>query len=305
MKSNGKSRQAVFSVILAGVLWGIISIFIKNLSAGGIDALQISFVRMAVAAPLFTIFILIKDKAKLCIKPKDIWIFIGTGVVSVVLFNIFYFYTMIKSQASIAVVLLYTSPVFVMLLSAIFFKEKITGVKVMAVLLTLAGCVLVAGLAGGGYTVTPVVLLTGLGAGLFYALYTIFGRVALEKYDTLTVTVWTFLMGLPAAAAVGKPVQTVSALIASPRMILFGIGIGIFSTVLPYFFYTSGLKYMDGGKAAILVAVEPIVGAVIGMTVYGESRGAGKIAGIALILAAIVLLNIPKKNKTKGEINNE
>jgi drug/metabolite transporter (DMT)-like permease len=78
-------------------------------------------------------------------------------------------------------------------------------------------------------------------------------------------------------------------------MILLSLGIGIFSTVLPYFLYTRGLSGMDGGKASILVAVEPVVGAVIGMTVFGESRNILKIAGILLVTAAITLMNIPAK----------
>ena len=292
-----KSRQntlpaAVFAVLLAGIFWGVINIFIKKLSAHGLDALQISAIRMTVAFVVFSLFVLIKDKSKFRIRLKDIWIFIGTGVVSVVLFNTFYFYTMINSQASVAVVLLYTSPVFVMLLSALFFKEKITLQKIIALILTFAGCVLVAGILGGSYTITPLVLLTGIASGLFYALYSIFGNVGLKKYDTMTVTVWTFIFGFLASLPIGKVAKTVQVMKSDPELILWGIGIGVISTVLPYFFYTWGLKRMDPSKAAILVAVEPLVGCVIGMSVFHEPHNALKIIGIILILAAIIFLNI-------------
>ena len=70
------------------------------------------------------------------------------------------------------------------------------------------------------------------------------------------------------------------------------------STVLPYFLYTWGLERIESGKAAILVAVEPLVGALVGMLVFHESRNAVKLVGIALILTAIVLLNLPEKQKT-------
>ncbi len=296
-ETNKSSALASLSVIAAGVFWGIISLFIKNISAYGIDAMQISLIRMAVAAPLFTAFLLITDRKKMKINPRDCWMFIGTGIISIVFFNICYFYTMIHSQASVAVVLLYTSPVFIMIMSAVFFKEKITPVKIISLVLTLTGCVLVAGLAGGGYVIKPFYLLTGLLSGLAYGLYTIFGRVALGKYDTMTVTVWTFIFGLPASIIVGKPAATFSAVFSSPKLILLSLGIGVFSTVLPYFFYTWGLKRMDSGKASILVAVEPLVGAVIGMTVFSESRSPAKLAGIALVLAAIVLMNLPERKR--------
>lgn len=292
------SIKPMLSVLLAGILWGVINIFIKNLSVYGLDALQISAIRMTVAVLVFTPIMLIRYRSKMRIQLKDIWIFACTGIVSIVLFNTCYFYTMINSQASVAVVLLYTSPIFVMLLSALIFKEKITLQKILALILTFIGCVLVAGLIGGTYTIPPLVILTGIASGLFYALYSIFGNIGLKKYDTMTVTFWTFLFAFAAALPLGKVKQTVEAFQAHPVLILWGIGIGIISTVLPYFLYTWGLGHMETSKAAILVAIEPMVGCIIGMTVYGEPHNLLKILGILLILASIIILNIRKKTIT-------
>lgn len=287
----------VGAVILAGVLWGVISLFIRRLDAGGLDSFQIAWVRMLMASLLFGAFVLVTDPKKLRIRLRDAWMFVGTGIVSVVMFNTSYFYTMTHTDASVAVVLLYTSPVFIMLLSAVLFKERITPVKLTALILTVGGCVLVAGLLGGSYRIPPFCILTGLGAGLFYALYTIFGRYALAKYDTVTVTFYTFLFALVGSSPLGKIGETVAAFRADPLLILFGAGIGLISTALPYFLYTWGLQRMDSGKAAILVAVEPLVGAVIGMTLYHESHDPAKLVGMALILAAIVMLNLPERTK--------
>ena len=286
-----KQLRPVLAVFAAGVLWGIINIFVKTLSAAGIDPLQISAIRMIIAAICFSLFVLIYDRSKFRIQIRDIWLFVCTGIVSIVLFNTCYFYTMIHSQASIAVVLLYTSPVFVMILSAICFKEKVTPPRIIALILTIFGCALVAGLTGGTSISFPV-FLTGIASGFFYALYSIFGELALHKYDTMTVTVWTFIMGLIGSLPLGKVGQTLRIMKSQPRLILFAIGIGIVSTVLPYFLYTWGLKRMETSKAAILVAVEPVVGAVIGMTVYHEPHNFLKILGILLILLSILILNI-------------
>ena len=287
-----KQTKPVLAVIAAGVLWGIINLFVKQLSAAGIDPLQISLIRMAIAAVCFSLFVLIKDKSKFKICLKDIWMFACTGIVSIVLFNTCYFYTTIHSQASIAVVLLYTSPVFVMIFSAIFFKEKITWQKILALILTICGCVLVAGLLDSSASISFRVLLTGIASGLFYALYSIFGEIALKKYDTMTVTVWTFLFGLLGSLPLGKPAATIRALGDKPILILSAFGIGILSTVLPYFLYTWGLGRMETSKAAILVAVEPLVGCVIGMTLFQEPHNFMKILGIILILASIFVLNL-------------
>lgn len=285
------NQKASIAVILAGILWGTISIFIRALSAAGISSLEIAMIRMIVAALLFTAVVALKDKKLLRVGLGDQWMFVGTGIVSVVLFNCCYFSTIVNSEASVAVVLLYTSPVFIMLLSALLFKEKITARKLTALVLTVAGCVLVAGLLGGGFAISPKVLLTGLASGLFYGLYTIFGRVALEKYDTMTVTAYTFLFGMIGSVFVGDVGRVWSVVRGEPELLLWCLGIGIFCTVLPYFLYTWGLQRLEAGKAAILVAVEPLVGAVIGMTVFQESREPAKLLGIALIIGAIILLN--------------
>ena len=294
--------KPVISVILAGITWGVINIFVKTLAAAGFDSLQIAGIRMTVAAVLFTIVILIKDRGLLRIRLKDLWMFIGTGIISVVLFNTCYFYTMIHGQASVAVVLLYTSPIFIMIMSAIIFKEAITAKKIAALILTFCGCVLVAGLIGGGYHMKPFVILTGVASGLFYALYTIFGRFALEKYDTATLTVYTFIFAFIGSIPLGKFRGSAAIIRSDPSLIFWCLGIGIISTILPYFLYSWGLKRMESGKAAILVAIEPVVGAVIGMTVFHESHNAVKIIGICLIIGAIILLNTGGRSADNGSV---
>lgn len=295
-----EKNRAVFSVVLAGILWGLIGIFIKKISTFGFDSIQIAFIRMFIAAVSFSLFIFIKDKALFKISIRDIWMFIGTGIISVSLFNICYFYTIINSEASLAVVLLYTSPVFVVLISAVLFKEKITLNKTIALILSFAGCVFTAGILGG-IKVRPFIIVTGVASGLFYALYSIFGKFALKKYNTYTVTAYTFIFGLIGDIFISKPNETLSIIVNNPASVLWCLGIGIISTVLPYFFYTKGLENLESGKAAILVAVEPLVGSVIGMTFLNESHNALKITGVFLILISIILLNI-KFNEVK---NNE
>ena len=316
MKSgNGNTGgfAASAAVLGAGVLWGVINLFVRTLSAEGLSALQISMVRMIVSAAVVWGGLLLLDRKHLRVRVRDLWMFAGTGIVSIVLFNVFYFDTMINGQASVAVVLLYTSPVFVMLLSALLFRERITARRLIALVLTVAGCAAVAGLfsagnvsAGNAAVISPRILLTGLASGLFYALYTIFGRVALRHYDSLTVTAYTFLFGTAGSVVFGHPVEAGRTFAAHPYLIGFGVGIGVVCTVLPYFLYTWGLARMPSGKAAILVAVEPLVGAVLGMTVFGEDHSLPKLIGIALILASILLLGtekqepsgqIPSKNK--------
>ena len=292
-------KLSLIYVVIAGSLWGVTGIFIRNMNKYGLDAMQIGALRLTLSAIIFSAITCIKSPSLFKFKLKDGWFFIGTGIISVVFFNYFYFNTIIHGEASVAVVLLYTSPVFVMVFSAILFKEKITAVKIVAVILTIVGCALSCGLLGGGYKISLTVLVFGLLSGLFYALYSIFGKFALKKYNTFTVTTYTFILAGIGASCLVNVGETLNIVATNPILILWIAGITLFCTVLPYLFYTLGLKDSESSTASIVVAVEPVVGAIIGMTFLGDTFSLFKILGISVIISAIILMNVKIKKKGK------
>ncbi|MFB0919368.1 MAG: EamA family transporter [Oscillospiraceae bacterium] len=292
---------APFLVISAGACWGFIGFFTKNLSAIGFSAIQIGFLRMASAAVLILLYILLFERDRGKISLKDIWMFFGTGILSITLFSVLYFTTIQLSTISFAVVLLYTAPCFVMILSAIFFREKIGAVKITALVLAFFGCLCTTGLlaaifGGAGIgSVSKLSILTGIGSGLGYALYSIFGTAALKKYNTVTVTAYTFL--LASAALMPFSVnKEFFVLLQHPDALINTAGITLLSTILPYLLYTQGLKYTEPGKASILAFSEPLVATLTGLIVFREKLTAGGIAGILLIFASIVILGFKKAN---------
>jgi len=281
----------MISTVLAGILWGCISLFLKPLIGAGFSSFQVLAFRGVISAFFMFFFLLIKDKKLLKIKIKDIWIFLGTGVVSLTFFSLCYFYTIVESGAGIAVILLYTSPIFVLLLSALIFKEKITSVKIIALVMTFAGCILVSGL-GGNNSLSLKGFLIGLCAGLGYALYSIFSRFALKKYDSLTVTFYTFVFSGLSSLPFCHPLEILS--LAASKNLLLLAGISLICTVLPYIFYTYGLSGLENSKAAIFVTVEPLVGTLVGVFIWHEELSLVKAIGIILIFAAVILLGRKK-----------
>ena len=287
-----RQSRYTLSVIAAGVLWGIISIFIKGLNASDLSPIQILQLRAIIASVIMAPYLFITDKKLLYFNLKDIWMFIGTGVISLTFFSLCYFQTIIESGASVAVILLYTSPIFVILFSLALFREKITAVKLTALVMTFMGCILVSGLGqnGGGITVKGFII--GLGSGLGYALYSIFSRYALRKYHVLTITFYTFLFsGLSIIPFSGLGLGSG---IMQPQLLLYGAGIALFCTALPYLFYTYGMLRIETGKAAILVTVEPLVGTLVGCGLYGEPMTLLKAIGILLTFGAVILLGLKK-----------
>lgn len=289
------NRNATLAVLAAGSLWGTISIFVRHMNAIGLSAVQISLIRAVVGAMAMFLWLGLTRRELLKIRLRHIWYFVGTGIVSLALFNLCYFTVIELSQASIAVVLLYTSPIFIMILSALLFQEKITKNKLIALAMVFVGCVLVAGLLGGTYPLTPIVLLLGLGSGLFYGLYSIFGTVALRHYDTMTVTAYTFLFAALGTLPFGCVGALCTAIAAHPSGILWGLGVALICAVAPYLLYTWGLSRMPSSRAAILVTVEPLVGALIGILLYHEPANPMKLIGMALIFGAVLVLNLGQK----------
>ena len=105
---NGKTRP-VLAIMAAASLWGFIGLFSYILMFYGFSPVQVIAVRTIAGALFMTAFLLMRSPALLKINLRDIWMFIGTGIISVVLFNLFYLTTFTLSSLSVAVMLLYTA----------------------------------------------------------------------------------------------------------------------------------------------------------------------------------------------------
>lgn len=282
-------------VIIAGVLWGAMGIFVRGLASCGLSSIEICSIRMITASLLMIIYFLLFNRGALRLKLKDIWCFIGTGVFSLTFFGYCYFTTIQMTSMSVAAVLLYTSPVFVLLLSAILFKEKITKRKLICVIIAIIGCAFVSGIIGGasGAGLSMAGILFGLGSGLGYGLYSIFGRYAINRgYGALTITFYSFLFSAIALLFLANPIQIIKKIGTGDVNIniYYVIGTAIVVTILPYIFYTLGLTKIENSKAAVLACIEPIMATVFGFLVFHEVLNLGEIIGVVLVILAIILL---------------
>lgn len=295
MKNSKKSAPLLIAA--GGTLWGIIGVFSHVLSQAGMSSVQITASRCIITAVFMVIYLLLKDPAKLKIHPKNIILFIGTGVGSIIFFNICYFAAIKETSLSLAAVLLYTAPCFVIIMSAIFFKEKITAVKFTALILSFFGCILTTGVLGGTQASLSGILF-GIGSGFGYSLYSIIGSIALKKYDTLTVIAYTFICAAIAIIPFCRAGEIVSILWARPINLIPFFMIGTVSTLAPYLLYTKGLQYTQPGTASIIAFIEPLVATLVGIFMFGEKPTLQSIAGISLIFISIVLIN---KIRVKNE----
>ena len=321
-KPNYLHKFAPIFVILAAIFWGILVVFVRAFGKADFGSMEIVTMRVYTSVIFAWIMFLLFDhngQRKKTKSPKntqdslnpqtttkkrfhlrDSWCFIGTGLVSIVFFSYCYFRNVEVSSAAVAAILMYTSPIFVTILSALLFKEKFTKLKGLALILAIIGCALVSGITS---ILTPASLpglLLGLGSGIGYALYSIFGRFALNKgYTPFFVTAMTFTFACVGVLPFVNIVALATKLINEPKYILLALIMGLVGSCTPFALYTLGLRYMEASKAAILATLEPIVTALVGTFFYKEPIDIFIIIGIAMVLTAGILCSRPEKT-TKG-----
>ena len=293
-----KSPLGDILIIIAGLFWGSMGIFVRHLNGLGFTSIQVACVRLVTAGIIFALILLIKDPKGFKISVKDIPLFLALGLVSILFFTCCYFTAIRLMTMSTAAILLYTSPIWVMVLSVIFLKEKITSRKIIALVLAFAGCVLVSGFGG---KVTVIGVLVGLGSGLGYGLYSIFGTFALKKYSPFTVTCYTFLIAGLGSIFVSDPADLISKISSAesmPKLFGFIILTAIVTAVIPFLLYTLGLNRTTASRAAVLATVEPAAATLFGFFVMKETTGVPAVLGIILVFAAIIVLSLqPGKEK--------
>ena len=280
---------AYASILAAAALWGIIGVWNRNLMAAGLSPTGIVVVRNFGGMLLLLAVFAVKDRGVFRVRREHLKYFFGTGIISVVLFTSCYFSCQKICSLAVASILLYTAPSFVVILSAMLWKEPVIKKKLLALALTLVGCACVCGVFDGGLTVTFTGILLGLGAGFFYALYSVFGRYALAHYSSMTVTVWTFIFAGPASLVMLRPAE-MRAVFTAPSAWLLAAGLVVFSTVAPYILYTRGLARVESGKASIMASLEPVVAALAGVLIFGEPMGLLTLLGILCVLAGVYIL---------------
>ena len=295
-------KTAPLCIVLAGCLWGSMGIFVRRFNACGISSMNIVFIRSLFTAVMIFAFAAVWKPSVLKVKGKDLWIFAGAGLLSIVFFNFCYFSGIAAMSLSVAAILLYTSPIFVMLLSAVFFREKITLRKIAAIAVSIAGLALVTGIFSNGVAISPIGILYGIGSAVGYALYSIFSRLALNRgYTPLTITGCSFAFAALFSAFFCDFPLLMDLYTTTPSMLLFSLIFALIVSVFPYVLYSYGLTGTENSIAAVIASVEPVAATVFGMLLFDEYPTVSSVIGIILVLAALTLcIERPKKKHAES-----
>lgn len=283
---NAKAKGYILAAIAAAT-YGMNPLFALPLYKAGMDPDSVLFFRYLIAIPILGIMIKARGR-NFKINRKEILPLILMGLlVSVSSLTLFQSYNYM--EAGIASTLLFVYPIMVALIMAVFFREKLTLVTALCILMTLGGIALLYK-GGDGSTLSLTGTLLVMTSALSYAIYIIgVNRPILKNVATLKVTFYVLLFGLSLffiRVNFGMNLTTPD----QWYLWLNLIALAVFPTAISFLCTTSAIQYIGSTPTAILGALEPVTAVFFGVTVFGELLTLRIISGIMLIIIAVMLI---------------
>ncbi len=270
-------------IITAATCWGLIGIFSSFAFSQGIGPMEVAFWRAGLTWLLFGTQAIIKKETRM--DKKDVPLFFIFGILGISLFYISYQFAVKTAGAAFASVLLYTAPAWVVACSYFIYKEKLTLLKTLAVVLVILGVFLISKTGGNTQDSSPIgwiAILSGLTAGFSYSLYYTIGKYFSARYSSANIFLWV----LPIGALGILPFVTFS--YKSPVAWAAIVAMAFISTFLANYCYYQGLKYLEAGRASIVATCEPVVAAITAYVFLGEYFTIMGYIGAGLILVAVI-----------------
>lgn len=285
--------------ILAGIMFGSSGIFVRTLTQNGIDQPTLLFLRFSIAIVPILIAILLTDRELFKIELKDIPLFLACSLCILGL-NLCYNQSMNTVPLSLAAVLLSIAPIYVLVIAYFLFGEKITSKKLVCMILAIFGCILMTGVLESDLgSISTFGILSGIGAGLFWAFYLMASKKSIENGNhTFTILFYSIIFITIALIPFSDFGQISNFVSINPAFtIMFLILHSTFSFALPYIFSTLSLKYIDSGTSSILLSgAEPFAALIFGFLIYAEIPTPIMFCGFILTIIAMMMLS---RNDTK------
>ena len=285
-RSPGGRHLGPALIVISAISFGALPIFARLAYAAGATPTTVLLLRFALAA-LVMVCVMIARRIPF---PRG-YVLLGLvlmGGVGYVGQSLAYFTALTLTSAGLVALLLYLYPAIVTLLSALIFKERLTPIKLGAVLLALAGTILTIRPTGSGSTLG---ILLGVASAIIYSIYILVGSRVMPQSGVISSSTVVMI----SAAIVYGGIVTVQGP-AFPRTRLGWaaiLAIALISTVLAIVTFFAGLKRIGPSRAATISTLEPVTSVVLAALVLGEGFNTLQAIGGCLILVAALLCNLP------------
>lgn len=283
-------RTALVAVVASAACFATLGILTKWAFAHGAEPMSLLAVRFATAAVVMAVAQAVRDPAGLRVTRGDLVRFLGLSLTGYGAASLCYAFAVKQIGPSVTTVLLYTYPALVSLIGWLFFKEAFPPRRVAAVVLTFAGCALVADVftKGSGVTLSGVAL--GLGAALGYAVFNVLSFRSLGRTPRLTLMAYTFAFSALAMTAVAGASGTLGTIAGwdwqAWGVLALIVAVPTFAAVM---LYLGGIKRMGAAQAAVISTLElPFTVAFAALAFPLERLSVVQLMGAAVVLAGVV-----------------
>ena len=303
MAHKTHSVRGYLYIASATFLWGIAASLGRAAFTGRLPGIQvlrpIDPLILSQSRTTFSFLVLLPVLAlyggwrRLRLPARDLGQTLLLGVLGVAASNYLYYLAIQKTNVATAIILQYTAPIWVLLYMVARRLQKPTLQRVAAVGLAVAGIAMVIGVIGPGtLRLDPVGVTAALLAAFSFAFYNIGGHGILARYDRWTVLLYTTFSASLFWIVVNPPWKIAAAHYSGGQW-LFLLVFSLLSVLAPFSFYFAGLQHLEPTRAVVASCLEPVFSIVIAAVVLGEVMGPMQMAGIVLVLAAIVVVQIP------------
>jgi drug/metabolite transporter (DMT)-like permease len=281
--NRGMNRAlGVTFIVISAASFGTLAIFGRYAYANGLDTFTLLFLRFTFSALLMAGLLIIRRES--LPRGGTLVRLVGMGALGYVGQSFCYLTAIKYASAGLVALLLYLYPTFVVILSAIFLKEKIHRLKIIALGLATLGAALTANPQGGQWRG----ILLALSAAVIYSVYIIVGTGVMRQVSAVQSSVVIF-------TAAGLVYGALTA-INGPHWPVTSAGwlavaaVTLIATVIPVVTFLAGLKLIGPTDASMLSTLEPVVTVLLAALLFGEILQPVTLLGGGLILAAVLLL---------------
>ncbi len=247
--------------------------------------------RALVAALVLLVYVFTTRRSQLRIGRRDLGFLALFGIVGLAGVHVTYFQAISYTNVATAILLEYLAPIIVLVVSVLFLGERLSLALPVGVVLSVAGCALVVGAFGGdGLAISGPGLAWGLSSAVFFALYSLMGKFAAQRYSPWTLLTYGLLFASLFWLVYLGGVSPVIELIADPAGLAVIAYMAVFATIVPFAAFLKALHYIDATRAVVTSTLEPVVAGLAAFALFGEGFDALQLAGGALVIAAIVVV---------------
>ncbi len=295
-------------IAAAALLWAVSAALGRAVFTGGLVANPQVLTPQALAQARTSIAFLLlapvllarRGTAGLRLGRADLLRALAIGVIGLAGSNFFYYFAIQQTNVASAIILQYLAPVWVLLYMIARGRQRATLRRVASVALAVLGSALAIGLFGTAeLRINTLGLMAAQGAALTFAFYNIAIPGLLERHDRWKVLLY-LLMGAAAFWTLLNPPWRVAAAHYSLGHWTFLVTFSITSALVPFAFYIAGLQYLDATRAIVTSCLEPVFAVLVASSVLGESLTAIQALGIALVLVATILIQLPARNHARA-----